>query len=220
MKMYVLWIGLLMLMGCSEPVEQAPAQDQSQDSLLAPWQEGEHYVVLEVDATDTPQIREFFSFWCPHCYSYEPVVMQMKEKLSSNIDFQKVHVDFMGFASQEIQQQASEAMIIARHLGKENRVNRAIFEHIHAQGKALDDVSDIQAILLSNEISRQTFDDALTQADVTQKIEQHYQTFLKFRGELTSVPTFIVNGKYVAKFTNEMDIDEMIALLEWLANKS
>ena len=61
---------------------------------------------------------------------------------------------------------------------------------------------------------------AFAKADVTQKIEQHYQTFLKYHGELTGVPTFILNGKYVAKFTNEMDIDEMIALLEWLANKS
>lgn len=46
----------------------------------AKWKEGTHYTVLDEEATKKPVITEFFSFWCPHCFQFEPIVKQIKEK--------------------------------------------------------------------------------------------------------------------------------------------
>ena len=42
------------------------------------WKEGTHYKVLDKEATDKPVITEYFSFWCPHCFKFEPIVAQIK----------------------------------------------------------------------------------------------------------------------------------------------
>ena len=44
----------------------------------ARYAEGTHYKVLDapgnVDDPDKVEVREFFSYICPHCFSLEPIV--------------------------------------------------------------------------------------------------------------------------------------------------
>lgn len=47
----------------------------------AQFKEGEHYKVLDLEASKKPLVTEFFSFYCPHCNSFEPVIQQLKKQL-------------------------------------------------------------------------------------------------------------------------------------------
>jgi thiol:disulfide interchange protein DsbA len=229
MKKYFLFALLLTLAACSQPAKveiQADSPEQEiqsssvQQAQTDKWVEGTHYIVLDQPITERPTIYEFFSFWCPHCHKFEPVVAQLKQALPSEVAFSKVHVDFLGMASTEMQQRASTVMIVARHLGKAEEVNKAFFEHIHVKKLGLDTPQAIVAILADYQISADDLNTALGNPEVSKKVEEHYKTFLQFRPDLTGVPTFIVNGKYRAEFTRTMTIEDMIELLIWLSQKS
>ena len=44
----------------------------------AQFKEGQHYKVLDLEASSKPTVTEFFSFYCPHCNSFEPIIQQLK----------------------------------------------------------------------------------------------------------------------------------------------
>ncbi|VEA70927.1 Thiol:disulfide interchange protein DsbA precursor [Serratia rubidaea] len=39
----------------------------------AQFSDGTQYVTLDKPVTGEPQVLEFFSFYCPHCYQFEEV---------------------------------------------------------------------------------------------------------------------------------------------------
>lgn len=223
MKKYFILFTFLMLSACSqEPAAPQAMTEMTVDApaqVLAPWVENTHYTVLNQNASDAPIVQEFFSFWCPHCYNFEPIVEQIKAQLSSATSFEKVHVDFMGFTSKDIQQGASKAMLMGRSMGIETRINTAIFAQIHVTKKDIGGMADLKKLFLANGVSEQAFNDALNSNEVNNLVDKHNATFMQYRGDLKSVPTFIVNGQYMATFTRDMTIDDMVALVVWLSNK-
>lgn len=62
----------------------------------AQFKEGEHYKVLDLEVSKKPLVTEFFSFYCPHCNTFEPVIQQLKKQLPEGTKLQKNHVSFMG----------------------------------------------------------------------------------------------------------------------------
>jgi thiol:disulfide interchange protein DsbA len=227
MKKSLFLLLLLMLASCSKEPSQTPLEAPSEPSIdtqassqaQAPWLENIHYIVLDQPASETPQVQEFFSFWCPHCHNFEPIVALIKDQLDAGTAFKKVHVDFMGFTSKEIQQSASQAMLIADYMGKEDVINSAIFDHIHVEKKEITGLADIEPLFLANQVSAQDFATVQASPELAALVQAHSDTFTQYRSNIQSVPTFIVNGKYQVKFTQEMDINDMVNLIAWLTTQ-
>ena len=57
----------------------------------AQFKEGEHYKVLDLEASKKPVVTEFFSFYCPHCNTFEPIIQQLKKQLPEGARLQKNH---------------------------------------------------------------------------------------------------------------------------------
>ena len=73
-----------------------------------------------------PEVKEFFSYYCPACNAIDPVVQSCDENPAGGHDaLRKYHVDFMGAASAEIQRALSTAMVLAKTQGKGDEVNKA-----------------------------------------------------------------------------------------------
>jgi len=190
---------------------QACAQEQ--------WTEGEHYVVVSDDASAKPEVLEFFSFWCPHCYNFEPLVKQIKLKLDSDVEFKKIHVNFMGSAGPDVQDDATRAMMVARALKKDDTLINAIFQYIHVQGSAITGLKDLQNIFIVNGVEAEDFDKLAKSFGVNSMLQKNNKTIDQFRKHLSGVPNFIVNGKYQAKFTRDMNNDDIVNLIVWLSKK-
>ena len=109
--------------------------------------EGEHYKIISNQATSKPEVKEFFSFWCPHCFNFEPLVAEMKKKLDPSVNFDKVHVNFMGFAGTDLQDDVTKAMMIGRAMKKSEQVNSAIFNYIHRQRGKITSSDDVRSLL-------------------------------------------------------------------------
>jgi len=64
----------------------------------AQFSEGEHYKVLDLEASKKPTVTEFFSFYCPHCKTFDPIIRQLKAQLPEGVKLNKAHVSLMGGA--------------------------------------------------------------------------------------------------------------------------
>ena len=190
---------------------QACAQEQ--------WKEGEHYTIINDTATDKPVINEFFAYWCPHCFQFEPIVKEIKSKISDDVKFEKVHVNFMGFTSPEIQDDASRALMVARALKKEDALSTAIFRYIHVQKSSVTSIKDLKNIFMVNGVDEADFDKLVGSFGVNSMLKKNNKMVEKYRQYLRGVPNFIVNGKFQAKFTRDMNTKDMVDLIVWLSKQ-
>lgn len=192
-----------------------PLQAYSQEK----WREGTHYKVIAQQATEKKEVLEFFSFWCPHCFSFEPVVKNIKSKLADDVEFKKTHVNFMGFASAALQNEATKAMMVARELNKGVELNQAIFRYLHVSRSAITSINDLKNIFVVNGVEPKEFDKVISSFGVNSMLQMNNRSIEKYRKHLSSVPNFIVNGKYQATFTRDMNPDDMVDLIVFLSNK-
>ena len=188
---------------------QACAQEQ--------WSEGEHYVVISEEATAKPEVAEFFSFWCGHCFSFEPLVKQIKTKLDENVEFKKVHVNFMGFTGPDVQDAATRAMMIARVMKQDQKLVERVFQYIHVQRSPITNLNDLRNIFVVNGVDGAEFDKVAKSFAVNSLFQKNQKMIDKYRRNISGVPNFIVNGKYQATFTRDMTADDMVDLVVWLS---
>lgn len=183
------------------------------------WKEGTHYRVINDTATSQAQVTEFFSFWCPGCYRFEPLVDQIKANLDDDVKFNKVHVNFMGFTGPDVQDDVTRAMMIARAVKQEDALNGAIFNYIHQQRAAITGLEDVRRIFVVNGVDGAEFDKLATSFGVNSMFQKNNKEIEKYRQYLTGVPNFIVNGKYQATFTRDMTPDDIVDLIVWLSKQ-
>lgn len=219
----------LTLAGCSKapPVDSSPAlvtAETNAQALLSPllpikWVNGTHYNIVADTASEQKEVIEYFSFWCPACYRFEMIIDEIKPQLANDVAFRKVHVNFMSFTTQEIQEQATKAMLIGRSLGTEELMNAAIFAHIHEQGQKIEGLNDLKQIFISYDIPAVDFESTLSNAELTDTFKRNNNDISEFKEHLQSVPNIIVNGKYQAIFTREMTVQDIVDLVNWLSQQ-
>ncbi len=224
----------LMLSGCSEaptaPSDSAKnvvvADADTQQPTAAPsplipskWIEGTHYNVIADSVSEQKQVVEYFSFWCPACYRFEAIANQIKSTLADDVTFKKVHVNFMGFTTSDVQEQATKAMLIGRQMDMEELMNAAIFGHIHNQKQQIKGINDLRELFISYDISGADFDKAWATDELTTAFEKNNSEITQFKEHLNSVPNIVINGKYQAKFAREMTLQDIVELVNWLSQQ-
>ncbi|MGO2011549.1 MAG: thiol:disulfide interchange protein DsbA/DsbL [Pseudoalteromonas sp.] len=187
-------------------------------AMSADFNAGEQYDVLDIEKSKNAQVTEFFSFYCPHCFNFEPVAKAIAKNLPEGAEFIKNHVNFLGGLSPQVQSNLSYAYLIAKQHGKEEQVTDHIFKSIHVQGEPLQNIKDVKALLATNGISNADFDAAIASMPVisAEKAMQDKQDKFSEMGALTGVPTFIVNDKYkinINTIKNQEQLDELVAFL-------
>ncbi|MFB0912010.1 MAG: thiol:disulfide interchange protein DsbA/DsbL, partial [Glaciecola sp.] len=175
--------------------------------------------VISDNATAEPEVKEFFSFWCPACYSFEPLVKSIKEGLDEDVTFSKIQVNFMGTASPDVQDDATKAMIIGRVLKKEESLNAAIFNYIHKQRSTVTGLKDLRSVFIINGVEAEEFDKMASSFSVKSLVNKNNKEIQTYRENLTGVPNFIVNGKYQATFSRDMTADDIVNLIIWLTKQ-
>ena len=67
------------------------------------YTEGKQYTKVNETISAKAEVREYFSFYCPHCLRFEPFMETVKKNLPEGVKFERNHVDFLRAASPEIQ---------------------------------------------------------------------------------------------------------------------
>jgi thiol:disulfide interchange protein DsbA len=169
------------------------------NSFSAKFEEGRHYKVVAEKKTSTPELTEYFSYYCPTCRAYEPYLEGFKKVMPVKAKFNKVHVDFMGQTSPEIQFMLGKALIIAEKTGIDNQFSAAIFKYLQTDRATISNEKDIRNVFVLSGGEGEKFDQGMKSFSVISlaKKEKKIQDALSQSRQLTSVPSMVVNGKYL-----------------------
>ncbi|WP_025821227.1 thiol:disulfide interchange protein DsbA/DsbL [Shewanella marina] len=186
-------------------------------AMAAPkYQEGVHYTVInDGPGTPKPEITEFFSFYCPHCYTFsKTVVPEIKAELPKGVEFKQDHVDFIGG---QMGVELSRAFAIAHQLNVEDKMDKALFYTIQVERKPLTSLDDIRAVFVANGVDGKAFDAAANSFMVNAQMAQMKRA--TENAKISGVPALVVNGKYRVETGAIKSYDEMLDIAFWLANK-
>ncbi len=184
----------------------------SVNSVSATFEEGKHYKIVAAKKTATPELSEYFSYYCPTCRAYEPYLDGFKKIMPEQATFNKVHVDFMGHTSAEIQFMLSKALIIAEKTGLDEQFSAKVFKYLQTDKATITEEKDIRNIFVLSGGDGKKFDQGMKSFSVIgqAKSEKKIQDMLSESRQLTSVPTMVVNGKYLIN-SKSLDINNFFA---------
>ncbi len=183
----------------------------SLSAQAAQFKEGEHYKVLDLEASNKSVVTEFFSFYCPHCSSFEPVIQQLKKQLPEGVKLQKNHVSFMGGSMGPSMSKAFATMVA---LKIEDKMVPVMFNRIHNLRKAPRDDAELRQIFLDEGVDEKKFDSAFKGFAVDSMVRRMDKQFEN--SGLTGVPAVIVNNKYLVQAQSIKTMDEYFALVNYL----
>ncbi|MCZ4310935.1 thiol:disulfide interchange protein DsbA/DsbL [Vibrio atlanticus] len=180
----------------------------------AKFNEGEHYKVLDLEASKKPMVTEFFSFYCPHCNSFEPIIQQLKQQLPKDAKLQKNHVSFMG-GNMGLPMSKAYATMIA--LKVEDKMVPVMFNRIHTMNKPPRDEAELRQIFLDEGVDANKFDAAYNGFAVDSMVRRFDKAF-KDSG-LSGVPAVVVNNRYLVDAQGISSLDEYFELVNFLLKK-
>ena len=159
----------------------------------AQYEDGKQYTTLEKPVAGAPQVLEFFSFFCPHCYQFEEVLHisdNVKKKLPEGVKMTKYHVNFMGG---DLGKDLTQAWAVAMALGVEDKVTVPLFEGVQ-KTQPIRSASDIRDVFINAGIKGEEYDAAWNSFVVKSLVAQQEKAAADV--QLRGVPAMFVNGKY------------------------
>lgn len=181
----------------------------------ADFSEGKHYKVIKATATAKPQVLEFFSFYCGHCFNFEPFMKQLKTDLPADIEIKKNHVNFLG---KQMGPMLTQAYAAAEILKVEDEVANIIFNQLHTQKRGVNGEAGIVEIFEQAGVSKADTEAALASFPVNgiaAQMKRNTETF-----QIRGVPALIVNGKYQVIPSSAKDNAELVELVAYLTKKT
>ncbi|MBW3698407.1 thiol:disulfide interchange protein DsbA/DsbL [Vibrio sp. T187] len=180
----------------------------------AKFNEGEHYKVLDLEPSKKPVVTEFFSFYCPHCNSFEPIIQQLKKQLPEGVKLQKNHVSFMGG---NMGKSMSKAYATSIALKVEDKMTPVLFNRIHNMNKAPKNDDELRQIFLDEGVDAKKYDAAFNGFAVDSMVRRFDKQF-KNSG-LSGVPAVLVNNRYLVQAQGIKTLDEYFELVNFLLKK-
>ena len=167
------------------------------------WQDGVNYTrLVPAQPTSVPggqvEVLEFFWYACPHCYALDPLVANWEKTKPSYISFSRVPTLW-----NEGHRSLARLFYTLQSMGKLNQFHDDVFKEIHVNGNALigsesaAQAERAQVVFIRKlGISDTEFEKAYHSFEVEKSLQRADEMVQRYR--VTGVPTFIVNGKYIA----------------------
>ncbi len=181
----------------------------------ANYNEGTHYKKLPQQATDSGdkvEVLEFFSYSCPHCFSFEPYLQSWKKSKPANVVFTRVPAIFR--PEWEVQARAYYAL---SNMGHIEDLHIKIFEAVHKDKKRLNKLELIADFVEKNGVDKKEFIKQYNSFDVDGMVRK---TKKKQKGYMIQgVPSVAVNGKYLTSGSMSGSYDNLIKIINHLIAK-
>lgn len=196
-KIWLALVGIMMAFGAS----------------AAQFTDGSQYVTLDKPVTGEPQVLEFFSFYCPHCFQFEQVYHvseNVRKALPPGTKMTKYHVEFLGPFGKEL----TQAWAVAIALGVEDKISPPMFDAIQKK-QSIQSAADIRDVFIQAGVKPAEYDAAWNSFVVKSLVAQQQKAAqdLGLRG----VPAMFVNGKYMVK-NDGLDTSSMDAYVKQFAD--
>jgi protein dithiol oxidoreductase (disulfide-forming) len=187
------------------------------------WQPGVNYtVIVPAQPTSVPagqvEVLEFFWYACPHCYDLDPQVETWRKNKPAYVSFSRVPVTWSeGYRS------LARLFYTLKSLGKLDQLHDAVFKEIHVNGNALvaadGDEAETErietAFAKKQSIPEDEFKKAYHSFPVDNDLQKADALVQRYR--IDGVPSFVINGKYVADVRTAGTPERLMSLVGDLA---
>jgi len=157
-------------------------------------QQGAQYLVLpSQQPTDTGkkiEVIEFFAYYCPHCYAFEPALEAWVKKQGDDIVFKRVHIQ--GGAGVLPQQRLFYTLDA---MGLLNQYHQKVFDAMHQQHLRLSSDEQVFDWVASSGIDRAKFVDTYRSFGIQARLRRA-ATMMDAYG-VDRWPLVVIDGRYV-----------------------
>ena len=181
-------------------------------------QAGRDYTVVSpAQATTDPKrivVTEFFSYECPHCNAFSPSVMSWAAKLPKDVLFERVAVS----VGHTVWVKPAQLFYTLQAMGNLDQFDAAVFKAIHVDRAPLTEDAGIIEWATKQGIDRDKFIAAYNSFSV--KSFQLRGDALAKANRLPSVPTLVIDGKYMLPITDNGNFPAQLAVAQKLIDKA
>jgi len=179
--------------------------------------EGKDFVAVE-----TPQppavpagkveVLEFFSYACPHCSAFEPIIETWEKQLPPEVVLRRVPVPFLMNADNFM-----HAYYALETIGAVQAMQLKIFRAIHIEHKRLEKGEDIAAFVGANGGDATKFLAAFKSFSVNTSVTRAKKLMADFK--VDSVPTLIVQGRWMTSPSQAGSQERALAVVDQLVHR-
>ncbi|WP_421230931.1 DsbA family protein [Aeromonas sp. 603079] len=177
------------------------------------FKEGVNYETLSKTGSAQPEVLEFFSYFCPSCANFEPIVEDLKSYLPEGVPLKKNHVAFLG---RDMGPQMQRAYAVANLLNVEDKLTAAIFKKIQ-QRQYPQSRADVKQMFVDSGVPADKFDGVVDSFAATSMVSLFDRNTENYN--IRGVPAFLVNGKYMIKLESIRSQEQFNQLVTFLLAK-
>ncbi len=139
---------------------------------------------------DQIEVLEFFSYACPHCDEFEPLLNSWLASKPKGVSFSHVPAIFNNRMIPH-----AKLYYTLEETGTLSRLHAKVYDAIHRQGKRLADREAIMEWAATQDVDMKKFEAAYDSFSVGNKTQRAMQLARNYR--IPGTPYLIVNGKYL-----------------------
>ena len=157
-------------------------------------------------------IYEFFWYGCPHCYNLEPTMDRIEADLDKDTKIVKVPV-----ALRDSWLPHAKLYYALKQMGKIDDIHNLIFEEIHIENNRLSSEQQIVDFLSKFDINIDEFKQLYNSFGTEARVKKSSNLARKY--QINSVPTIIVNGKFLTSGSYVSSYDELYSVVNLLVER-
>lgn len=191
--------------------------------LLAPamalgqsFQAGQDYQVLDepqpTEVDGKVEVREFFSYACPHCHSFKPRIESLMESLEDKAAI--VHTPVVFNPAWE---PLAKAYFTARSLDAVSETHGALFHAVHNDNRQLTDADAIADVMAEQGLDREAVHEAWNSFSVDTDMRRAERIARAYG--VRSTPTVAVAGRYILDVRAAGGQERMLDIIRYLVEK-
>ena len=175
---------------------------------------GTHYQRLSPtqptsSSPDQVEVAEIFWYGCPHCYTFDPYLENWKETLAEDVNFIRIPA-----VLNNVLQTHAKVYFTAELLDVIDDVHTPIFREIHVNRNMLTETNALVDFFAQYGVMPDEFNQTFESFAVFTRMQRADELSRRYR--ISSVPTVVVNGKYVTNATMAGDYPDLLRLVDEL----
>lgn len=205
MRAVALLAGLLALGAAQVSVAAAPVEGRDFQRLQAPQPTGDPKKVL---------VTEFFSYQCPHCYSFAPSFEAWTRKAAPDVQVERVPVA-LGRKSWE---PAARAFYVFSAMKQLPRMDGVIFDAIHRQRMGLDSERAMLQWVGSAQVDARQFESLYRSFGIETQVRAAEARSRAH--QVPGIPAIVIDGRYLVLINDNGDFPSQLAVVDELVARA
>ncbi len=164
-------------------------------TFAAPLEAGRDYTLIDPPQPPSTagkiEVIEFFSYGCPHCSDFNPLITEWAAKLPKDVVFRRVPVAF----NRPPWVRLASIFYALEATGNLEKLDAAVFNAIHGERVNFNSDEAIINWAASKGVDPKKMADALGSFSIQSRLKRVDQESAAYR--ITGVPAIAVNGRYL-----------------------